>query len=150
MPLPTSVRTRLIDTVNVMFSKIGTTNGTTRPETKNNRAPIAWELWVSSHLASVAKGRYEQAKKAALNAGIIFDHFKTPHEPGYEHIYEDDVVEVWLKVNKPSRSYDVDKLCSYLIGRGVSKKAINEALVHASTQGKAAHTFTASLIVTPE
>ena len=82
MPISSRVRIRLTDAINTMFGGIGSANGTKIPKSSDNKAPIAWEYWLSSHLLALAKGRFASARIEAIKAGIIFDHEKDQRTPG--------------------------------------------------------------------
>ena len=50
------------------FDKIGKSNGSSPPDSTDNRASIAYEYYVADFLASAADKRKKEAKIAAINA----------------------------------------------------------------------------------
>ena len=116
------------------------------PRSKDNRASIAWDLFVAYTLKASAEVRYKKAAKAAVVANIMFDHEAHPLPPGTKQvIYAGDQVTVSVEVRTPYEKVDTDKLVSFLIGRNVNAKDLHDAVAHATTITKPAHVFRAEL-----
>jgi hypothetical protein len=149
MSLTINMRNRLMDAINVAFDWVGTSPETKMPRAKvrDNKAPIAWEYFVASHVASRARARLDMAKRAAIAAGIIFDHTKTPRNAGTnEQVYSGEHVTVWLSVRSGANKVDADMMSDYLIRNGVNPKVVTDAYAHASSKTRPAHDFKVSLV----
>lgn len=149
MSLTTSVKNRLLDAINVAFDAVGFDIHTKMPRTSkgDNKAPVAWEYFVSNHLMTRARARFEAARKQAVQAGVIFDHEKFPREPGtIETVFTGEHVSVLLTVNNPATRIDADKLCAYLIEKGVKPKLVEAAYTHATEKSRPAHVFRVALL----
>lgn len=146
MSLSSKAKNRLIDNINVAFSRIGNTNGTQMPESFDNKEPIAWDLFVAQHLRSLADKRKEAAEKAAAQAGVINDKDTNPLPQGRAVLHAGDVVVVQVEVRKPTERVNVDKLIGYLTRNGVKPSLLDEALIMASTTTKPAHVYTSALV----
>lgn len=148
MSLTTRVRNKLIDAINTAFDAVGNTMDNKMPKSKDNRSPVAWEYFVSYHILTRARVRFEAARKAAIAASIIFDHEKAPREPGTnDPIYEGDHVIVWLTVRNPATRVSADVMSEYLIKHGVDAKVVTDAYMAATSKMRPAHEFKASLAV---
>lgn len=149
MSLTTNIRNRLLDAINVAFAAIGTDVHTKMPKLKkgDNKSPVAWEYFVSSHLVTLANARFDVAKRAAISVGVIFDHEKFPREPGTnEPIFHGEHVAVWLTVRNASTRVNPDVMVEYLSSHGVSQSLLDEAYQAASKPTKPPHIFKASLV----
>jgi hypothetical protein len=147
MSMSTRTKNKLTDAVNTCFAKIGSANGTKMPPSERNDEPIAYELWLAHHLASLANKRKQQAEASAVAAGIINDKEKEPKPAGTrEVLYNGNVVSVQLEVRQPSTRVDADKLLNYLTQRGVNIKLLQEAVAQASSETRPAHVFSTMLI----
>ena len=125
------------------FDKLGTKKQTP-PPSKNNLAAIAWEFFISHTLQVRASARYKAATKEAVKAGVLFDHEKEPLEAGTKkEIYNRDSIVVSVEVRSPYEKVDVDKMISYLVGKGVNEEVLNEGRKFASTMTRAPHIFKA-------
>lgn len=142
MAMTARVKNKIMDTLNLAFSAIGTTLNTRPPKLpKNNTAPYAWELFVANHLYTMATARRKKAREQAIQVGVLFDHEKEPREPGTDEIvYEDDHVVVTLAVNNPATRINPDLLVNYLDGK-VDAELLRDAVRHATFQTRPAHEF---------
>lgn len=150
MSITTTVKNRLVDAMNMAFAAIGKTVETKMPRLKkgDNRAGIAWEYFLSSHVLALARAREADAKKAAISAGVLFDHEKHPREPGDGGvIYMGEQVIVTLTVSKPSTTVNATRMGDWLINNGVSAELVDAATKYATTKNRPAHSFKASLAV---
>ena len=149
MSLTTNMRNRLMDNINVAVDAIGVAADTKmpKPKTKSNRGPIAWKYFIAWQVCARAKARLEEAKKEAIQSGVIFDHEKHPRDPGTnEQVYADEFVAVWLTVRNPATRVNADKMAEYLIAKGVDAKLIADAYAEATSKSRPAHEFRVSLI----
>jgi hypothetical protein len=149
MSLTTTVRNRLVDAINVAFDAIGfdVLTKMPKPKVRDNKSPIAWEYYVADHLAARARARLTTAKKAAIAAGVLFDHEKFPREAGTrEPIFSGEHVIVWLEVKSPTTRVNADKMSEYLITKGVDAKVVADAYASASSKTRPAHEFKVSLV----
>ena len=73
---------KLTAAMNSAFEKIGNSNGTRMPKSDSNMDPIAYEFHVAAHLERIAKRRKEDAEKACVKEGVLFDTEKSPRKPG--------------------------------------------------------------------
>ena len=148
MPLSSRVKNKLMDAINEAFKLVGAEPNTRPPKSKDNTAPIAWEYFVSYHLASLAKGRLESAKKQCIKAGILFDHEKFPREPGDNGlVYTGEQVGVMLTVKKAGERIDTDKLYEALQAAGVKTAVIDKAYAASKYSTRPAHEFRPTLVV---
>jgi hypothetical protein len=149
MSLTTNVRNRIVDAINVAFDAIGVDVLTKMPKPKmrDNKSPIAWEYYVADHVAARARARLNNAKRAAINAGVIFDHEKFPRDPGTnEPVFSGEHVVVWLEVKTPATRVSADKMSEFLIAKGVDAKLIADAYASASSKTRPPHEFKVSLV----
>jgi len=148
MALSSRLKNKLLDAINNAFADIGTEAGTRPPRSKENTAPTAWEYFVSFHLAGLAKGRLDAAKKACIKAGILFDHERHPRMPGDNGlIFTGEQVGVFVTVKNSGTRLDTDKLYAILMAKGVSEDVLSEAYEEASYKTRPAHEFRPSLVV---
>jgi hypothetical protein len=100
------------------FAAIGKKNGSAPPESAKNTFGVAYELLVSKDLASMAEKRYEAAKKAAEDAGVID---KSKVVVGEEvRVYESEYFDIALKKNNDSQMLDRTTLKNFLMKQGAS------------------------------
>ena len=93
------------------FAAIGRTGDTAMPRSRKNTEAIAWEYHTSIILEREAAARRKHAQRAAIKAGIIFDHEAEPMEPGTNaRIYVGDVVAIDLTVANPAEKLDATTL----------------------------------------
>jgi hypothetical protein len=149
MSLTTNVRNRIVDALNTAFNAIGVDVLTKMPKAKvrDNKAPIAWEYFVADHIEARARARLAAAKRAAIVAGVIFDHEKFPREPGTnEPIFNGEHVVVWLEVGNGATRVNASKMSEYLIAKGIDAKVVADAYEHASSRTRPPHSFKVSLV----
>lgn len=151
MALTSKKRNEIIDAINVAFNDIGRTGATAQPRSKDNRAPIAWRLFIARHLEMLAAARLKVAKRDAIEAGVMFDPDKSPRAPGtQELIYTGDQVGVWLEVRAPGTRVDADRMVQFLRDKKVAWKTIQEAVSYATVENKPAHVFKVSLVTSED
>jgi hypothetical protein len=137
---------KLTAAMNSAFEKIGNSNGTRMPKTDSNMDPIAYEFHVAAHLERIAKRRKENAEKACVKEGVLFDTEKSPRKPGTsEAIYTGDNVVIILSVNNPSDRLDSKQFIAELIDAGVDVMVINRAMEVSTKPTRAPHKFTSTL-----
>jgi hypothetical protein len=110
------------------FAKIGTRNGTARPESSDNRFSIAYEYFVADTLASIASKRKENAKKAAETVGLL----SIPKPGDTVTCYENEHLQIIAKTNSPAQRLDPTILSnelSKLIGVDKARAMIAKATV---------------------
>lgn len=118
------------------FSKIGKSNGSAAPDSTDNRASIAWELFVSKELAGMAAKRYDAAKEAAKEAGIIDE--EKVQEGTEVNVYDNEHFNISLKKSASSLLLDKTMLSNNLQKGGMSKADVDKLLVSSSKQRKGA------------
>jgi len=112
------------------------------PAGLSNTGQIAWEYHVASELERLARARKQHAHELCVDAGVMFDHIKHPKPPGTEEIiYDDDFVQVQVKVNKATEVVDQKQLMIELQKRGVPLTTLRESAEAATRYNKAAHMF---------
>lgn len=103
------------------FANIGTKNGTSPPDSQDNRASIAHEMFIADALASAATKRKEQAKKAAFDAGIIKDEYK----PGStDEVYSNEYLTISAKTASGAERLDASELKTALMKELGTDKAM--------------------------
>jgi hypothetical protein len=140
------VKNKLVDAMNTCFASIGHAAGMKMPKCESNAAPAAWEYFVAKHVLSLANKRKENAEKAAIEAGVLFDSEKTPHQPGREMTFSGEIIAVALEVKKASERVNIGMFASILLARGVKQSIIDEARAAATTTSRPAHVFTPYLV----
>lgn len=144
MTVTSRVRNRITDAINMAFSAVGVSADTCSPQSRDNKAPIAWEYFIAGHLTALASGRFKKAKADAIKAGILFDHDEHPKPTGmYEPLYDGEHIAIELEVKRPSQRVNASKMSEYLVAKGVSPKLLADATEFATSTNRAAHVFTA-------
>lgn len=93
------------------FQKIGNNNGTSCPSSLDNRATIAHELFVADTLASMATKRKDEAKKAAMSAGILGEDYI---EGSTVQTYDNEFLNISAKTATASQTIDKTQLMNEL------------------------------------
>ena len=139
---------KLTNAINVAFTAIGNTTGAAMPPAKSNREHIAWEFHVASHLYRVAEGRRKVAHKAAVKAGLLFDHEKAPLAEGTTAVlFTGDNLQLGVNVKAASIRVDTTALVTDLLDAGVDEELIMRLLKKHTHTNRAPHTFTSSFIL---
>lgn len=126
---------------------IGTTNGTKLPTSIKNTGEVAMQYWLWSFVSTMADGMKKEATKAALKAGVIFDHKMTPDPDGSQRqVYNSDVVQVNVVVSNPSLALDQVALRANLSKLKLTHEQIDEAFDQSMKYNAAPHKFTAMLV----
>lgn len=134
-----------------MFSNIGHTNGTAMPETKNNRDPLAWEMYLSHDLASIAEARKKAAIQACINAGMMFDHKEHPEPMGTSRtVYSGEHMVITLRVNSAAPRFDSAKLKGVMLRHKISSQVADSVYKECLVDGSPAHIFRAMPITGDE
>lgn len=119
------------------FSKIGKSNGSSAPESTDNRFSAAYELFVSKELKSAAEKRYEIAKQAAKDQGIIDE--EQAVEGAEVNTYSSEFFDVGLKKSAGSWTLDKTKLSNNLQTKfNMKKEDVDKLLVSSSNPRKGA------------
>ena len=111
------------------FAELGNKNGTASPDSTDNRAKIAHEFFVADTLRSVANKRYEDAKKAAAEAGLLAD---DPVPSSTVVTYENEHVTISAKTANPAQRLDPNLLKTKLmlkLGAAEAEKLVSQATV---------------------
>lgn len=119
------------------FSDIGKKNSSSPPESTDNRFGLAYELFVSKELKSAAEKRYEAAKQAATDAGIIDE--EQAVEGAEVNMYSSEHFDIALKKSASSWTLDKTKLSNKLqTNHGWAKTDVDKLLLSASNPRKGA------------
>ena len=145
--LSSTQKNKIIDSINTMFSKIGSANGSKMPPSDNNRESVAWELFIAQHLNALAGKRKDQAEKAAVVAEVIVDKEKNPQPEGSSSVvYNGEHVHVMLKVSNAASRVDITKVMTYLLAHDVKPELVRAAVDKATTKNRPAHVFSTVLL----
>ena len=121
------------------FNKIGTANGTARPQSDDNRFGLAFEYYIADRLASIAGKRKEQAKAACKSAGLLGD--EDTFKPGNTvQVYDNEHLTINAKTANPANRIDPTELQNVLIRELGEVKAL-KLIMAATKQNKAAVTY---------
>lgn len=110
------------------FAKIGTRNGTARPQSDDNRFSVAYEYFVADCLASIASKRKENAKKVAEASGLL----SVPKVGDTATCYENEHLQIIAKTNSPATRLDgtiLSNELSKLLGMDKARTLIAKATV---------------------
>jgi hypothetical protein len=147
MPLDAAGSNAKTGAINAAFAAIGTGTLTKMPPSKSNTEPLAWEYHVAGHLLRIAEARKKLAIKAAVKAGIMFDPEKQPLAVGTTAlVYAGDVVEISVAVTTPQSRLDAPALLEDIEKAGVPRKVLDRLVAKHTTENRAPHKFTSSLI----
>ena len=117
------------------------------PKPKNGKDAIAYELYAASLVASLADKRREDAKKAAIDAGVLPDYASDPYPVGTEEVvYSGALVAIMLKVVGQADRVNAGGLVADLTEAGVKPALLKRLLKKHTSTFNGAHIFTASLI----
>lgn len=122
------------------FDRIGKINGTKAPDPVLNSDPIAYEFFVASTLRRIADKRYDAAKSACADAGILGD---PPDGPEGETLVHNGVVKITRKVNKGASRLSKDKLVAAMRRYGLSQGEIDEIIEKSSSTALPSQIFSA-------
>jgi len=136
----------LIAKINQIMTDIGSKTAGTTITTKTNKAAIAFEFHIAGHMKARATARYEDAKKAAIDAGVLFDYRKEPREPGDNGpVYDDGVTCVWVTVKNGGTAFKGEVMYKYLLDNKLLSKPKADAALEASKRvNPPAHQFVGS------
>lgn len=121
------------------LSAIGVKNGSAPPESSSNTFGAAYELFVASELRSAANKRYDAAKAAANEAGVI-DEDKTI-EGSEVATHVNKYFDVTMKRAASSTTLDKTMLKNELAKAGVKASVIEEVIKRSSKPRKGAVTI---------
>jgi hypothetical protein len=126
------------------FQNIGKKNGSAPPESDKNTFSQAFELFVSKELKSMAEKRYDAAKKAAVEAGII-DESKCVE--GMEiNTWQSEHFDVALKQSSSSQTLDKTMLKNNLMRElNMNETQVNDLIERSSKPRKGAVNINISL-----
>lgn len=137
----------MIAALNTAFAEIGNVGATVMPKARKNLEPIAWELYVATHLLRIAEARKKKAAERAIRAGVIFDHEKEPLEEGTNSlIYAGELVEIAVQVGTPQTRVDPVGLGAAMEKSGISAKVVARLVAANTVATRAPHKFQATLI----
>ena len=124
------------------FNKLGTSNGTAKPESEDNRFSIAYEYFIADALASVAAKRKDIAKAAALEAGVLGDKDEQKEGNSYS-VYSSDGLSIVARVATAVERLDKTALMNELVKHLGAEKAAH-IMSAASKTNKPAITYIVS------
>lgn len=137
----------LTKSINDAFAEIGKSPSTAMPRSKGNLEPLAWDYFIAAGLASAAEKRKNDAAKACITAGIMFDHKKQPLGEGtHAKVYEGDVVRIKVDVGTPGKRFDADAFRADLEAKGVDRKLLLKLTEKHTLDNAAPHKFVAELV----
>jgi hypothetical protein len=120
------------------------------PPSTHNTEGLAWDYYVANKIEAYGKKAKDAARKAAIKAGVMFDHEKEPHAPTDGEavdVYSGDVIRISLQVKNGAVSIDgkafYEELMKNVLDFGPLITAIYEK--HHKT-ARPAHSFTATLL----
>jgi hypothetical protein len=149
MPLDIAKANSKTAALNEAFAEIGIAGGTKMPPSKLNTEPVAWEYFVASLLARFADARKTAATKAAIKAGLMFDHAKEPRPTGTNAlIYAGDVVEITVAVTTATSRLDADGFFDAVEKAGVKRSVLDRLVAAHTTENRPPHKFTAVMATT--
>lgn len=154
MPLDSTKAITKTEAINAAFLAIGTAgdSDTAMPRERGAKIPtepIAWEVLASKHLRKAAEARYERAVKAAIKAGVIFDHKKAPLPDGTSKVvYKGTIVRIDLAVTTGRAGLDIEGFVEGVIKAGLKPALVTRLLAKHATTTAAPHEFTPSLVTT--
>jgi hypothetical protein len=126
------------------LSNIGKRNGSAPPESTSNTFGAAYELFVASELRSAANKRYDVAKEAAKDAGVI-DEAKAV-EGAEIATNSNEYFDGTMKQASASSTIDKTKLKSTLmVACNLNEKQADDIIAAASKPRKGAVTIGFSL-----
>ena len=146
-------RSEILHNIYTAVDAIGhTVNTTPTVASKDNNGGIAYDYRVAHRVAARAEDRKKRAVAEAVKAGVIFDHTKTPLEPGTTShpVFLGDQVFITCTVSGISNKTDWEAVVNDLINSGKITLKDVDPLITAHTGPKAergAHTFSSSLII---
>ena len=122
------------------LSNIGKKNGSAPPESSSNTFRTAYELFVANELRSAATKRYDAAKAAAFEAGVIDEDKLIEGSEVATHCNE--FFDVTMKQAASSSSVDKVKLKSQLMLQfNLDEKKAADVIAKASKPRKGAVTI---------
>lgn len=143
------------DALIVTFRGIGKEDGSAMPRWTGDKAKqpageAAWEYHVSTQLAKIATKRRDDAIKAAVKAGVMFDHEKDPQPAGTQRVvYSGPIVEISVKVGESGRvGIDFPAFVDSLVKAKVDPRLIERLRVKHRTETRPSHEFRSSLVTT--
>jgi hypothetical protein len=130
---------------------IGDTPPTQMPRSGNkNTEAVAWEVFVAKLLEKTAKARTTKAVKAAIAAGVMFDHEEDPCPVGTNKVvYDGDIVRIDLEVGTPGMHLEVKTLMPALVkaSKGaLTLEKVSTIFTQHMVENAAPHKFTPSLV----
>ncbi len=140
---------KLRSNIQRVLQSIGNTNGTKLPTTKSNTGEAALQLWLWRFVSRMVNGMEQEATKAALRAGVLFDHKKEPLPEGtLKQVYTSDVVDITVMVKRASLSLDQDMLKANLRKLKLTPEQIDAAFDASMKYRAAPHEFSVVLVET--
>ena len=155
MPTPASIAAAKTESISEHFQEIGkTADGSEMPRWTGDKAlkaqgETAWEYHVASALLRAAEKRRNDAVKAAIKAGVLFDHKESPLPAGSSRVvYAGPIVEIVVKVADGGKvGVNHDAYVEDLIKAGIDQKLLARLAKKHRTETAPSHTFTSSLVM---
>lgn len=121
------------------------------PPSQNNTEGVAWDYYVAAKIEAYGKASKKAVVKLAIKQGVLFDHEKTPKEPGTdEDVYHGDVIAINLKVKEPSQTFDGKKFYAALVSQKLVSDSnmvdVDALYEECFKESRPAHTFTPTLL----
>jgi hypothetical protein len=146
MPITTEAANKKTTAIADAFGDIGF-DETGMPKSKANLDAVAWEVLVAKQLKSAAEAREGAAIKAAIKAGVMFDHKKNPHDAGTACVvYQGEAVRIDLAVGFGREGVNHDKYVALLAAAGVDPKLLARLALNCATVTAPPHSFSAVLV----
>lgn len=137
---------KITDNINTGFDKLGR-NGGQIPKFNNNTDPLAWDMYVSKHLATRAKKRRDEVNALLVQNGIIPDPKIQPQGLGERVLYSSDDLMIELKVTERNMGVDLKQLYSLLILNKVDKNVLDKCWLAAMKEPIKPHEFSCVPII---
>jgi hypothetical protein len=118
-----------------------------RLRAKTTKDKRALEYWASTEAERLDGAWREEAKAAAVKAGVLPDLELNPLEAGTAHtVYSSGLLTIGLKVDRRPARTNVDKMVAYLEKRNVSPSLLKLAVKRNTPKAGVANVYTALLV----
>lgn len=138
----------LLDKMRIALSKIGVTNGTSRPiNTNDEHSNAAWEYYIATQLAKEAEARKERALTVCQALNVIPDFKANPLPAGTSKVlHADDVMVISVTTRKAATRFNSALFTERFKAKHPKLAAEIDALVAECTQPNATpHAISAAL-----
>ena len=109
---------------------------------KSNSEPICVELYVLQHIQAIIDKATKLATKRAIDAGVLFDHKKSPLEAGTtETLLDGERMLVTVEVTNSGTMLDPVKAKTFLVLEGMDHDVVTKCFDEAMKTKAASHKF---------